>query len=123
MPNLKILLASTALLGACGTSVSTLQLRPVTGGPRPPLSVEVFSSPPPRPYIEVARIEAHDIMAPSANHMIFKIREHAARLGCDGVVLDPVGHHEDPHHLTDHAGMCIVFAPQATRASAPTPAP
>ena len=122
MPNLKILFASTLLVG-CGTSVSTLQLRPLTNAPRPPLSVEMFTVPPARPYIEVARIEAHDLMAPSASYMMSKIRERGASMGCDGIVLDPIGHHEDPHHLTDHAGMCIMFAAQTTVVNPQAPSP
>ena len=116
MPLIKIALASLLFIGACGTSVSTLQLSPITSPPRPPLSVETFMQPPPRPYINVARLEAHDGMSPSTSYMIAKLRERAAQLGCDGIIIEPIGHHEDSHHVTHLAGTCIMFAAQTSAA-------
>ena len=114
----KISVAGVLFLGACGTSVSTYQLRPISAAPRPPLSVETFMQPPPRPYVTVARLEAHDVMSPSSGYMITKLRDRAAELGCDAVIIDPLGHHEDPHHVRDLSGMCIMFA-SATASSPP----
>lgn len=110
MPFIKITLASLFFLGACGTTVSTLQLRPISSPPRPPLSVELLMRPPARPYVDLARLEAHDGMVPSTSYMMAKLRDRGAQLGCDAIIIDPVGHHE--HHVSHLSGTCIIFAPQ-----------
>ena len=62
--------------------------------PRPPYTVEMFSSGPPRrPYIDVAYLEAEQDSAYSVDgtsEFIARLREQAGRMGCDGVVLGGV---------------------------------
>ncbi len=77
----------------CGTTVTSTPLNP---SPRPlmarsPDSVELFSSAPPsRPYVDVAYLEAEqdsDLSADRTPAFIAHLRERAATMGCDGVVL------------------------------------
>lgn len=123
MTPIKIAFTSLLFVAACGTTVSTLPLRPITAQPRPVMSVGLFMTPPPQPHYAVARLEAHDALARSANHMISKLREEAARLGCDGVLVDPLDHHVDRHHVSDLAGACIMFTPATAAPSAAPGAP
>ena len=86
------LLALLALVG-CGTTVRTIMInqppRPMT--PRPALEVQLLTSgPPQRPYVDVAYLEAEQDSEWSADatpEFFTKVRERAANLGCDAVVI------------------------------------
>lgn len=94
----------------------------MNASPRPVMTVGLFMTPPAQPHTAVARLEAHDALSPSANSMIAKLREEAARLGCDGLLVDQFDHHDDHHHLSDLSGTCIMFVPQtSTTAPGATP--
>jgi hypothetical protein len=80
------------LLLSCGPTINQNRLnappRPMT--PRQPLAVEMFTTRvPDRPYVEVAMIETQQgALSPETPSEIFDIlRERAAEMGCDGVVL------------------------------------
>lgn len=82
-----------ALVTGCGTQVATT---PINTSPRPlhprsPDSVEVFvTAAPPRPYVDVAYLEAEqesELAADNTGEFIAKLRVRAAELGCDGVIL------------------------------------
>jgi hypothetical protein len=86
-------LLALVLVTGCGTTVSATMLNesPKPLFARPPASVEMFvSAPPSRPYVDVALLEAEqqsDMSIDGTDAFIHKLRDHAATLGCDGVVL------------------------------------
>jgi hypothetical protein len=93
LPAARHLAALAMFAAACGT---TTQVVPTNRSPRPlvprsPEAVDVFtSSAPPRPFVEVAIIQARQSSQYSVDSMpqiIAAMREQAARVGCDGVVI------------------------------------
>lgn len=97
---LELIIAASAVAG-CGTYVDYTPLdHPMEGNrARPPRTVEVYASgPPARPHADIAIIEAeqtHSFNEQSTALMIRRMREQAAALGCDAIVLGDT---------TDHAG-------------------
>ncbi len=81
------------LAAACGTTISAVPtnhpVRPMT--PRDPMSVEVVTTGvPPRPFVEVAYLEAQqqsEYSLDAAPEVMTKMRERAAALGCDALIL------------------------------------
>lgn len=92
MPVTRSVLAVLLATG-CGTTVTatTLNPSPKPMAPRSPDSVELFSSAPPaRPYVDVAYLEAEqdsDLSADRTGAFVAHLRERAAAMGCDGVIL------------------------------------
>jgi hypothetical protein len=86
-------LISLLFVAACGTTITAIPtnrpLRAMT--PRDPMSVEMFTSGlPPRPYVEVAYLEAQqesDMSFDRAPTVMTKMREEAAKIGCDGLII------------------------------------
>ncbi len=98
---------SLALLLAvgCGTSIHTTTINPAPRpmAPRPPASVELFTSgAPPRAHVDVAFLEAEESSSFSTHRtpdMLNKLREKGAQMGCDAIVIGGVSS-RDPG-LTD----------------------
>jgi hypothetical protein len=122
------------LVAGCGTSIQATMINPAPHPmqSRPPESVEVYSSgPPQRPYIDVAYLEAEQQTAYSADdtaQFVGHLRERAAAMGCDGVVLGGVTHAAEPTsdlHLTRKGltATCVMFLPETTAATPPPAAP
>lgn len=91
---LAILLAGMALLTGCATS------HVLIGEPRPPISpdkVKVFLSPPAPPFEEIALVEASSRGAwavsdqGKTNAAIQRLKEEAASLGANGILLRGTG--------------------------------
>lgn len=80
-------------LAACGTSVKAIEINPAPRAmsPRPPATVELFTSgPPQRPYVDVALLEAEEESSFSSDktpEMLTALRERGAQMGCDAIVL------------------------------------
>jgi hypothetical protein len=121
------------LAAGCGTSIQATMINPAPHPmqSRPPESVEVYSSgPPQRPYIDVAYLEAEQQTAYSVDdtaQFIGHLRERAAAMGCDGVVLGGVTHAAEPTsdlHLTRKGltATCVMFLPETMAATPPAPA-
>jgi hypothetical protein len=95
------LIASAFAIAGCGTYVDYTPLDQPRGGysARPPRTVEVYASgPPARRHTDIAIIEAeqtHSLNEQSTGLMIRRMREQAAAIGCDAIVLGGA---------TDHAG-------------------
>jgi hypothetical protein len=114
-------------LAACGTAVRSATINPPPRAmtPRPPETVQVFSSVlPPRPFVEVAYITAEKASSysqDSAPEFINRMRERAAEMGCDGLVIR--GATELPDWLAGvHealTGTCIVYQRAAATAGSP----
>jgi hypothetical protein len=94
------ILSSGVLLGGCGTFVD---FTPINDPPHPlsarsVASVEVLSSGPPnRPHVDVAIVEVeqtHSLNAQGTGLMIQRMREQAAAIGCDAIVLGGVTDHQ-----------------------------
>jgi hypothetical protein len=115
----------STLVTACGTFVTETPINrsPHLLSPRPPGSVEVFSSgPPPRSHVDVAFLEAeqtHGLNSQRTGLMIERLRARAADMGCDGIVIGGVREKDgaqpgsgwdilDPGSTTMHA-TCIVY--------------
>ena len=84
---------------------------------RPIDSVELFTSgAPQRPHTDVAVMEAEPGLSErSTGDLIARMRERAAEMGCDGLVVTGVDtqvirHEGDRKTVT---GTCIVYAPTA----------
>jgi hypothetical protein len=137
-------LAAVALLAAaaCGTTTQVVATNrsPRPLAPRSPGEVDVYTtSPPARPFVEVAIIQARQSSQYSADTMpeiINAMRQQAAQVGCDGVVIHgasnkvvPTGwgeHGTSSTSLDGYWGACIVytvevFAPEPV-AAMPAPA-
>jgi hypothetical protein len=109
MRKLTSLCAATLLL-ACATAnfiPTNASPRPLTA--RPVDQVEVFTSTTPeRPYAEVGLVtgEAYEntngAKFVGASYLVQLVREKAAEIGCDGVILKPAGD-------TAYQGTCIVY--------------
>ena len=126
-----------ALLSAgCGTTISATTINPAPRQlrPRPADTVEIFSSGPPRrPYIDVAFLEAEQETGFSVDNtpeFIAQLRERAAQMGCDGVVLGGTTHAADvvasvaidaSASKKGITATCIVYPPPALAASPPSP--
>ena len=139
---------SGSLLGGCGTFVDFTPLNdpPHALSPRSAGTVEVLSSgAPARPHVDVAIVEAEQTRSlneQGTGLMIRRMRERAAALGCDAIVLGGVTDHQgagpgsgwdllDPG-ATRRQATCIVYedsepvrpfrtAPSADAARPPTP--
>ena len=80
-------------LTGCGTSISYMPTNPPPRplAARPFVTVEVFTaSKPARPFVEIGLIEAQQESACSRDapaEVLIKLREEAARVGCDGIIL------------------------------------
>jgi hypothetical protein len=140
---IRYLLALPVLLAlvGCGTAIRTTAINapPRPMAPRPPDSVELFTSgAPDRPHVDVAFIETEEQSSLSVSdtpEMLRALREEGGRMGCDAVVLggassrDPGVRDAETWILEDSKGRkgfygtCIVYtAPPAPPAAAP-PAP
>jgi len=117
-----------ASAAGCGTSIQATMINsaPHAMRPRSLASVEIFSSGPPRrPYVDVAYLEAEQQSSYSFDDtadFLARLREQAARMGCDGVVIGSVTHAADPvasvtaNVNTSRKGLtatCIVYLPDA----------
>jgi hypothetical protein len=87
-PILAIVLAT-----GCGTTISATQINtaPRPMQPRPPHTVQIFTSgPPQRPYVDIAFLEAEqttDLSVDGTAEFFVKLRGRAAAMGCDGIVI------------------------------------
>jgi hypothetical protein len=135
MTNRLVLLVATLVAG-CGTSLHATMINPAPHAmqPRPPQTVEMFSSGPPhRPYVDVAYLEAEQESSYSVDgtsDFIAQLRERAARMGCDGVVLGGVTNAPDAvASITADinasrkgiTATCVMYLPEAV-AQSPAPA-
>ena len=94
------LITTLLILCGCGTDVqyTALARTPRTAG-RPPESVKVYlSGPPKRPHRDVGLLEAEQMSEFSwddSRDMIRKMRETAARVGCDAIFVKGIGSNTD----------------------------
>ena len=117
-------IAVLLLVAACGSSIRATE---INTAPRPlqartPEQVEVFTSgPPARPHIDVTFFEVQqdsEMSSDDTREFIIKLREEAARKGCDGLVIggvthEPAGTLLDNQTPTSYKGMtatCIVYS-------------
>jgi hypothetical protein len=138
----RILVSALLFFAACVTTSSSVQPtnpspRPLS--PRPVTSVEVFTaSQPPRPFVEVALIKASGSSQGDARTgLVQEMRSEAARIGCDGIVVNGSAETVAPHDgmggsVLGYSSACIVYTDTPARpatlaptpaAVAPTPAP
>ena len=87
------LVALLLLIAGCGTSIktTTLNASPRAMQPRPPETVELYTSgPPARGHVDVALIEAEEsssLSVADTGDMLRKLREKGGQMGCDAVVV------------------------------------
>jgi hypothetical protein len=123
------------LASGCGTAVKTTVINPSPRPmqPRPPASVEVFTSgAPDRPRADVAMIEVEEQSSLSTSdtaEMLQALRVRGAQMGCDAVVVGGASSRdpgvrdaeswvsENPKGRKGFYGTCIVYLPE------PPPAP
>jgi hypothetical protein len=120
----------TLLLSACGPWVNATALNPSprTLSSRSAGSVDVYSSgPPARPHVDVALLEVGkgDDNSGGTSQMIQTLRQKAADMGCDGVVVGGMTTRARSGHVpfdfgdrTVH-GTCIVYKIDALEAEGP----
>jgi hypothetical protein len=91
--NARPILIAALFLSACGTTVSYIPTNrpPHAMTPRPVETVDVYSaSAPSRPFTEVGMIDAQQSSRWSTHdrgEVFAKLRQRAASLGCDGVII------------------------------------
>jgi hypothetical protein len=114
---------SLLLLAACGSTIHATEINPPPGplAARPAATVEVFTSgPPARPHMDLAYFEAQqdsEFSTDDTRDFIVKMREAAARRGCDGLVIGAITHEVhgaifDARQPTSQKGLtatCIVY--------------
>jgi hypothetical protein len=107
------------LLVGCGawTSQTFVNPAPHPMAARPPASVEVFTAgAPTRPHVDVAMLEVRQQTGWSladTGDMIARLRDDAAAMGCDGLVITGSNNHvEDRGSTTLHGffGTCIAYS-------------
>lgn len=115
---MRLLLLASVLFAGCAAQVSSTQVNqpPAPMFRRPAESVELFTSgAPQRPHTDVAVMEAEPGLSErSTGELIGRMREKAAAMGCDGLVVTGVDtqltRHDERKTVT---GTCIVYAPTA----------
>jgi hypothetical protein len=127
----RFFVSASIFFAACVTTSSSVQ--PTNPSPRPlspraVMSVEVFTaSRPSRPFVEVAIIKASGSSQGDASKgLVQEMRTEAARVGCDGIVVNGSAETVAPHDgmggtVLGYSSACIVYTD--TPARAPTPAP
>ncbi len=115
---------STSILAAllvtgCGTTLTQTQINnpPHAMTPRPPASVEILASgPPTRPHVDVAILQAQQqaYSLDDQASMIAQLRETAARLGCDALVINgpdngSAGNRHTTWTLHGYFATCIAY--------------
>jgi hypothetical protein len=95
-----LITVTVLILCGCGTDVQyTALVRTPRVAARSPQSVKVYlSSPPKRPHRDVGLLEAEQMSEFSWDNtrdMINKMRETAARVGCDAIFVKAVGSNTD----------------------------
>jgi hypothetical protein len=122
---------------ACGATTRFVATNPAPHPmvARPAETVQVFTTGhPTRPYVEVGIIQGQQGRGLIHNgdqmpEIITKMREDAARTGCDGLIINGnadrvVGDRHSTGTVQGFWGACIVFMPEAASASASAaPAP
>ena len=99
-PHLLSAVLVVSLFAGCGTYVGFTPINdpPHALGPRPARSVEVLSSgAPTRPHVDVAVVEVeqtHGLNEQGTGLMIRRLRQQAAAIGCDAIVLGGVTDHQ-----------------------------
>jgi hypothetical protein len=103
----------------CGTALTQTAINapPHAMPPRPAASVEILSSgPPTRPHVDVAILQAQQeaYSLDDNNDMIGKLREQAARLGCDALVINgpdngTFGENHNTWTLHGYFATCIAY--------------
>lgn len=90
-----LLLVTSFSMGGCATGSAI-----ITGQQRPPISpdqVRIYSTPPQKPYEEIAIISANSYWSwawneqAKMNTVAREIREKAAKLGANGVIVKSLG--------------------------------
>lgn len=87
------LLSLLVLVGGCGTAIktTTLNASPRPMQPRPPETVELYTSgAPARGHVDVALIEAEEqssLSVADTGDMLRKLRAKGGQMGCDAVVV------------------------------------
>jgi hypothetical protein len=109
-------------VAGCGTMISTTMVNPSPRPlqPRPPETVDMFTSgPPARSYVDVAFFEAEqesEVSLDETREFLAGLRERAASMGCDGLVVGSVTNRTslsldlDSHsNIKGLTGTCIVY--------------
>ncbi|HEY4177354.1 MAG TPA: hypothetical protein VGM90_10995 [Kofleriaceae bacterium] len=129
---MRSLLLLALVATGCGTTIRVTEINtaPKPMRSRPPESVEVFTSGPPqgRPYLDIAYLEAEQASQYSVDEtqeFIGELRERAAKMGCDGLVVgaptnrspnsgvgEVLGAEKQPDR-NGIVGTCIVFTQPA----------
>ena len=123
-PTTKISLRAALVLAAClaGCVTASQTFTPLNPLPRDlkahrPDQVEVFSSAPPqRPHVDVGLITVEEGLADQTpTELISALRQIAADLGCDALVLAPPGSKAGPDFFANptsykvYAGTCVAY--------------
>ena len=74
-------------LGACAPGVDVLQLEPSPRAPRDPAQVQVLLDEPRAPFQSIALVEAAGGDFGDLNKWTRRLREEAARLGADAILV------------------------------------
>ena len=130
------LVAVAVLTGCGGIDVDYLPLNapPRPMAPRPVESVQLFETPPQRPYVEVGAMECHERSARNDMRALYAtMRASAAEHGCDALVIVGTSNHGfvGTTTLGGYRASCIVFTdpepppppPQPAAPPPPLPAP
>jgi hypothetical protein len=112
-------LLALVVVAACGTNLSQTQINPAPHAmtARSPASVEIFASAPPtRPHVDVAILQAQQqaYSLDDQADMIRQLREQAAQLGCEALVINGAdngsfGDHHNTWTLHGYFATCIAY--------------
>ncbi len=120
-------LVGVLLIGGCADSVSYTHLaeppRPLQS--RPVQDVEVLNiSPPARPHRNVGVLQAVSgrLLAFDPPRLIGKLRDQAARLGCDALLITSIDRRETRYEGPSIEGSCVVYDEAQGPSGPPSPA-
>ena len=120
-------LVGVLLLAGCADSVSYTHLadppRPLQ--PKPAQEVEVLNiSPPSRPHRNIGVLQAVSgrLLSFDPPRLIGKLRDQAARLGCDALLITSVDRRETRYDGPSIEGSCLVYDEVQGPSARPTPA-
>jgi hypothetical protein len=97
-------------LAACGTTISETRLNPTPDSARrhAPAEVEVLASAPLRAHVDVAMLIAAR-QTDTSEEAIAQLRARAGEIGCDAIVIAPVGKVSAGHNPDEFSATCVVY--------------
>jgi hypothetical protein len=121
------LLAAVALFTGCEGHLfyTPLVASPHPLPPRPPATVETFVvTPPARPHTNIGFLQGTGRLADrGVDDAITRVRDEAARLGCDGIIILSIDRRAGRHGHPSVEASCFIYTAPSAAPPGATPPP